>query len=176
MAPPGYHGRCLRVDAGTGAAESVPLEEADLRAFLGGVGLGALLLWREAPPGVDPLAPEAPIVFAASPLVGTPLTTSAKFAVVAKSPLTGRISDALSSSAFAIELKRAGVDALVVTGRAARLSTLFLRDGVVEVREAPGLAGLSAAAAEARLREEAGDPGLRAVACGPAGENLLPFA
>ena len=48
-------------------------------------------------PGLDPLAPEAPVVFAFGPLLGTPLTTSAKFAVVAKSPLTGRINDALSS-------------------------------------------------------------------------------
>ncbi len=175
-APPGYHGRYLRIDAGTGAAESVPLDPADLRAFVGGVGLGALLLWREAPRGVDPLAPESPIVFCGSPLVGTPLTTSAKFAVVAKSPQTLRITDALSSSHFAIELKRAGVDALVVRGRAAALSVVFVRDGEVEVRPAPELAGLSQAAAEAGLREAAGDPGLRSVACGPAGERGVLFA
>ncbi len=174
--PPGYHGRYLRVDAGTGAAEMVPLDPADLRAFVGGVGLAALILWREAPRGVDPLAPEAPLVFCGSPLVGTPLTTSAKFAVVAKSPLTLRISDALSSSHFAIEMKRAGVDALVVRGRAPRLSVVFVRDGRVEVRPAPGLAGLSAREAEERLRAEAGDPGLRAVACGPAAERGVLFA
>ena len=57
-----------------------------------------------------PLAPEAALVFALSPLVGTPLTTSAKFAVVAKSPLTGRLNDALSSSHFALAAKRAGID------------------------------------------------------------------
>ena len=174
--PPGYHGRYLRIDAGTGAAERVPLDPADLRAFVGGVGLGALLLWREAPRGVDPLAPEAPILFCGSPLVGTPLTTSAKFAVVAKSPQTGRITDALSSSHFAIELKRAGVDALVVRGRARGLSVIYVRDGKVEVRPAPDLAGLSPMAAEERLREAEGDPGLRAVSCGPAGERGVVFA
>ncbi len=176
MAVPGFHGRCLRVDAGSGSAAPVPIPEADLRAFVGGVGLGALLLWREAPAGVEPLSPAAPIVFAASPLVGTPLTTSAKFAVVAKSPLTGRITDALSSSRFAIELKRSGVDALVIAGRAERLSVLFVRDGEVEIREAPELAGLSAAEAEKRLRDADPDPGLRVVACGPAGENLVPYS
>ncbi len=177
MVPPfGYHGRYLRVDAGTGAAEAVDFDPADLRAFVGGVGLGALLLWREAPRGVDPFAPGAPLVFCGSPLVGTPLTTSAKFAVVAKSPLTLRISDALSSSHFAIELKRAGVDALVVKGRAPALSVLFLRDGRVEIRPAPDLAGLPAREAEERLRAAEGDPGLRAVACGPAGERGVLFA
>ena len=64
------------------------------------MGLGAWILHREAPSGVDPLAPEAPLVFCFSPLVGTAVTTSAKFAVVAKSPLTGMLCDALSSSRF----------------------------------------------------------------------------
>src|SRR6266702_3640409 len=74
------------------------------------------LMHREAPAGVDPLAAEAPLVFILSPLVGTPLTTSAKFAVVAKSPLTDRLNDALSSSHFALAAKRAGCDALVLIG------------------------------------------------------------
>ena len=71
---------------------------------------------RLAPPGVDPLGPEAPLAFCFSPLVGTPLTTSAKFAVVAKSPLTGMLNDALASSHFAIAGKLTGHDAIVVRG------------------------------------------------------------
>ena len=88
-APGGYFGRALVVDVGTGAAEPLDLPEAVLRGTIGGAGLGAWLMHRLAPAGVDPLAPEAPLAFVFSPLVGTPLTTSAKFAVVAKSPLTG---------------------------------------------------------------------------------------
>jgi len=171
MAPPGYHGRYLRVDATTGRSEEVPLEEADLRAFVGGVGLATLLLLRETPAGADPLGPDAALVFAGSPLVGTPLTTSAKFAVAGKSPLTGRIGDSLSSSHFAIALKRSGVDALVVKGRAPVLSVLLLRDREATLRPAPALAGLPAAAAEEALRREEGDPGIHAVCCGPAGER-----
>ena len=97
----GYHGRYLRITLPTGHVEAVPLSEAVLRQFIGGVGLAAYLLHRECPVGVDPVAPESPIIFAFSPLVGTPLTTSAKFTVVAKSPLTQRFNDALSSSHFA---------------------------------------------------------------------------
>src|SRR5205823_7615350 len=104
----GYHGRYLRIDLTRGTAEPAALAEDVLRRFLGGVGLGTWLLLREAPPGVDPLAPEAPLVFSLSPLVGTPLTTSAKFAVIAKSPLTNRLNDALSSSHFALEAKKLG--------------------------------------------------------------------
>src|SRR5579862_1576804 len=112
----GFHGRYWRFDLTSGRGEFVPLPESVLRRVLGGLGLGAWLLYHEAPANVDPLAPEAPLIFAFSPLVGTPLTTSAKFAVIAKSPLTGMISDSLSSSHFAIEGKRIGVDAIVIKG------------------------------------------------------------
>ena len=115
----GYHGCYLRIDLGTGSAARVPIAESVLRRYIGGVGLGSWLLHREAPAGVDPLAPEAPLVFCFSPLVGTALTTSAKFAVVAKSPHTGLLCDALSSSHFAIEGKHSGADALVFTGACA---------------------------------------------------------
>ena len=98
----GYHGRYLRIDLNSGTANYVELSESVLRRFLGGVGLGTWLLHHESPSGVDPLAREAALVFCFSPLVGTPLTTSAKFAVVAKSPLTFRLNDALSSSHFAL--------------------------------------------------------------------------
>ena len=87
--PDGYYGRALVIDATTGASERLELPERVLRDYIGGVGLATWLLHRLAPPRVDPLAPEAPLAFVFSPLVGTPLTTSAKFAVVAKSPLTG---------------------------------------------------------------------------------------
>jgi len=113
----GWHGKYLRIDLSTGRAEEVQLPIERLRALVGGVGLGAWLLLRHSSAGGEALAPEAPLVVALSPLVGTPLTTSAKFAVVAKSPLTGRICDALASDRFAIELKGCGLDALVLTGR-----------------------------------------------------------
>src|SRR5215813_13833843 len=99
---------------------------------------------REAPAGVDPLAPEAPLLFCLSPLVGTPLTTSAKFAVVGKSPLTDRLNDALSSSHFALAAKRAGCDALAVVGACATPSVLVVDDGIVRIERADDLWGLPA--------------------------------
>src|SRR5262249_47912387 len=127
----GYHGRYLRIDLTAGNSEWKPLAENVLRRFLGGVGLATYLMHQECPAGVDPLAPEAPLIFCLSPLVGTPLTTSAKFAVVAKSPLTWRLNDALSSSHFAIAAKKAGFDALVIVGVCSKPSILVIRDGTV---------------------------------------------
>src|SRR5215813_9747674 len=168
MAPGGYFGRALVVDAGNATASVLPLGEEVLRGYLGGAGLGAWLMHRLAPPGADPLGAQAPLAFVFSPLVGTPLTTSAKFAVVAKSPLTGMLNDALSSSHFAISGKLTGHDAIVVHGACDRPSVLLVDGGGPRVIGAGQLWGLSAADAEARLREQLGR-GWRIAAIGPAG-------
>jgi aldehyde:ferredoxin oxidoreductase len=174
-APGGYFGRALVVDVGTGEAERLELPERVLRACVGGAGLGAWLMHRLAPPGVEPLAPEAPLAFVFSPLVGTPLTTSAKFAVVAKSPLTGLLNDALASSHFAIAGKLTGNDAIVVRGACDVPSVLLVDGDAVRVEHASDLWGLSASATEDRLRERLG-AAWRVAAIGPAGERLVRYA
>ena len=173
--PGGYFGRALVVDVTDGSAEELPLDEKTLRRYVGGVGLGTYLMHRLAPRGVEPLAPEAPLAFVFSPLVGTPLTTSAKFAVVAKSPLTDRLNDALASSHFAIAGKLTGYDALVVRGAREAPSVQLVDGDGPRVRDAADLWGLSAAEAEDRLRERLG-PAWRIAAIGPAGERLVRFA
>jgi aldehyde:ferredoxin oxidoreductase len=171
----GYFGRALVVDAGRASASTLALPDELLRAYIGGAGLAAWLMHRLGPPGVDPLAPEAPLAFVFSPLVGTPLTTSAKFAVVAKSPLTGMLNDALASSQFAMAGKLTGHDAIVVRGACRRLSVLLVDDGGVRVIDAAELSGLPAAEAEARLRASLGR-GWRVAAIGPAGERGVRYA
>ena len=171
----GYHGRYLRIDATTGRADEVPLSEGVRRRFVGGVGLVAWLLHRECPPRVDPLAPPSPIAFVFSPLVGTPLTTSAKFVVAAKSPLTDRFNDALSSSHFAIHGKRTGFDALVIVGRAERPSVLLVDDGAVRVEPLEVPADETVPRTTAKLRERYG-PDWSFGVIGPAGRNLVRFA
>jgi aldehyde:ferredoxin oxidoreductase len=153
----------------------MPLEESVLRAFIGGAGLGTWLMHECSPPRVDALAPEAPLMFVFSPLVGTPLTTSAKFAVVAKSPLTGRLTDALASSHFAIAGKLTGHDAIVLRGSCLEPSVLMIDGDDCRILPAADLWGLSAAEAERRLRQRMG-PAWRVAAIGPAGERLVRYA
>jgi aldehyde:ferredoxin oxidoreductase len=173
--PGGYFGRALVVDVTDGSAQELLLDEKTLRRYVGGVGLGTYLMHRLAPRGVDALAPEAPLAFVFSPLVGTPLTTSAKFAVVAKSPLTDRLNDALASSHFAIAGKLSGHDALVVTGAREAPSVLLVDGEGARLQDAPDLWGLPAAETEDRLRERLG-PAWRVAAIGPAGERLVRYA
>lgn len=190
----GFHGRLLHLDLTSGACSWHELAESRLRAFLGGIGLGTSLLYEFAPPGVEPFAPANPLIFASAPLVGTGLTTTAKFAVVTASPLTGFIADSLSSSFFALELKRTGLDAVVITGQAASPVYIFISDEMVgqasslsptgrqdacptvKVRDAAHLWGKSARATESAVREELRDAAVRVAAVGQAGENRVRFA
>jgi len=175
MAPGGYFGQALVVDVTDGTAATLPLPEDVLRGYIGGAGLGVWLLHRLGEAGADPLGPQAPLAFVFSPLVGTPLTTSAKFAVVAKSPLTGLLTDALASSQFAIAGKLTGHDAIVVRGRAAAPSVLLVDGSGVRLMGAEHLAGLPAADADRKLRDELGR-GWRVAAIGPAGECGVRYA
>ena len=171
----GYHGNYLRFCATTGEAQEVSIDEATLRDFIGGSGLGVKLLLEEGAAEVDPLSAEAVLAFVFSPLVGSPLTTSAKFAVVSKSPLTQRINDSLASSAFAIAGKKTGHDALVIVGRAAELSILVIDDRRAWLQPAGDLEGLTTTETQTELRKQFGSDYQFAV-IGPAGERQVRYA
>jgi aldehyde:ferredoxin oxidoreductase len=171
----GYFGRALVVDATSGTNRDLPLPDGVLRGYIGGSGLGTWLLYRLGTPGTDPLGPAAPLAFVFSPLVGTPLTTSAKFAVVAKSPLTGMLTDALASSQFAIAGKLTGHDAIVIDGRAPELSVLLVDGDGTRLVSAAHVAGWPAADTDRQLRGELGR-GWRVAAIGPAGEAGIRYA
>jgi aldehyde:ferredoxin oxidoreductase len=170
----GYHGRALHVDVSTGKRWEEELSEDVLRAFVGGIGLGTYLLYEHCPFGIDPLDPANPLIFATSPFVGTAITTSAKYAVLARSPLTGFIGDSLSGSHLAVELKRTGYDAVVITGACDDWSLLHIANGDVELMDARDLLGRGTWATESAVRERLGP--CRVATIGPAGERLVRFA
>jgi aldehyde:ferredoxin oxidoreductase len=172
----GFHGRLLHIDLNNGRSSYRELAEPRLRSCLGGIGLGASLLHDYAPARVDPFSPANPLIFTSAPLVGTGLTTTAKFAVVTKSPLTGFIADSLSSSHFALELKRLGIDALVISGQAASMVYAFIDGGRVEIREAEHLRGKSPSETEASIRSDSGCSAAWVAAIGKAGEKRVRFA
>lgn len=173
--PFGYHGRYLRVDLTTRSSTVVPIEVSFLRQFIGGGGLGTALLLRETNSNYDPLEASAPLLFVFSPLVGSPLTTSAKFSVLSKSPLTNRINDSLSSSHFAIAGKKTGYDAIVITGSSSAPVSLIVTSQTVRFDSATHLWGKSSAATSSAMRSTLGNQ-FRVAAIGPAGENLVRYA
>ncbi|HET7091908.1 MAG TPA: aldehyde ferredoxin oxidoreductase family protein, partial [Thermomicrobiales bacterium] len=171
----GVHGRLLRIDLATGGAEAEDIPAEAARLVLGGIGLASLLLLRECPPGADPLGPDNPLIFAASPFIGTGITTASKIALAARSPQTGMIGDSLSSSYLALALKRTGFDAIVIHGQAPDWSVLTIDGARVTLRPAGDLLGLEAAAAADNVRAAVGR-GFRVATIGPAGERLVRYA
>lgn len=171
----GYHGKALVVDLSSGAHRWDNIPEQVLRNFIGGIGLGTYLLYKYCPAGADPLGSDNPLIFAASPLVGSRLTTSSKFAVMTKSPLTGFIGDSLSSSFLATELKKSCGDALIIVGQAETPTLLFIEDGVPQFLDASGLMGLGTFDTEQAVKERLGRQ-TRVASIGPAGENLVRYA
>ena len=171
----GYHRRYLKIDLESGVTESVSISAEVLSEFIGGVGLGTWILERETMGQPDPLAPDAPLIFSFSPLVGSPLTTSAKFAVVAKSPLTNRINDSLASSRFALAGKKTGYDALVIVGRCESPTVLTVDPSGIEVHSAESLWGCTIPDTEAALRAEFRSD-FQFATIGPAGESLVRYS
>ena len=173
--PYGYNGKALVIDLTRQESHWQMLDAGVLRRFIGGTGLGAYLLYTHCPPHVEPLDPQNPLIFVTSPLVGSRLTTSSKFAVLTKSPLTGFIGDSLSSSFMATELKKTGCDALIITGRSEYPCLLSIDDGEVDFLDASGLMGKSTLDTERAVKERLGHR-TRVACVGPAGENLVRFA
>ena len=177
MAVSCFH-RLLRVDLTTGKIRTEEISEETLRLFMGGVGLGASLLYSRGK-GADPLSPDNPLIFAVGPLTGTRAPGSGAYCVVTRSPLTGGITSAQSNGYFGYRFKSCGFDGLIVTGRADRLVYLLVSDGKAEIRDAADLKGLDTWETEDRLKALHGEekPHKACVACiGPAGENLVRFA
>lgn len=171
-----YHGKVLYVDLTTRTTRTEPLAPSFLRKYLGGVGLAVRLLYDNSSPGMEPFSPANPLVFASSGFSGTMVPTAAKHAVATKSPLTGFVGDSLSSSFWSLSLKRAGYDALVITGAAPSLTYLFIDDDIIHFRDAAHLAGKSCGETQQMIRRQIGDDRVRVAAIGQGGENRVRYA
>jgi len=160
------------IDLSTGATcLERPDMETQLR-FLGGRGLGALLLSRSVADVTEPLAAQNPLIFSVGPLTGTPWPTGARSHVTFHSPLTGIYGYANAGGFFGAALRRAGYDALVITGRADRPVFLAITPASVRIKSAEHLWGQGT-----RVTHEAlAGRGARGVCIGPAGENLVRVA
>lgn len=172
----GFHGKILRVDLGQGTTQVERPDAAFYRTYLGGRALGLYYLLKETPPGIDPYDPENLLIFAPSVVTGAPFAGNARFSVVTKSPLTGGMGEAEAGGPWGPELKMAGWDAIVVRGAAKAAVYLRIWDDQVEVLPADHLWGKDTLETMEAVVAEAGDPKARAVAIGPAGENLVRYA
>ncbi|ESQ22829.1 MAG: Aldehyde:ferredoxin oxidoreductase [uncultured Acidilobus sp. MG] len=143
--------------------------------YVGGRGLAARLLWEYMPAGADPLGPENLLIMAVGPLSGLPGPSTGKLQVAAKSPLTGGYGDGNVGTYMSIEMRKAGIDAIVFSGASRQPVTVVVEGNRVSFEPADDLWGLDTWTTEERLRKRYGRfAGI--VEIGPAGENLVKFA
>jgi len=172
-----YAGKILRVDLTTGKVSTEPLSEEMAKSYIGGIGLGIRLLMDNSKAGTDPFSPDNPLIFAAGPLSGTMGPTAGNgYAVVSKSPATGGVGECKAHGFFGPDLKRAGYDAVIITGKADKLSYLWIDDDNVQLMNAEHLTGKSPYETDMAIREELGDYYIRVSAIGEAGEKLCRIA
>jgi aldehyde:ferredoxin oxidoreductase len=172
-----YAGKILRVNLTTGKISTEPLSEKLAKEYIGGIGLGIKLLMDNSKPGTDAYDPDNPLIYMTGPLTGTLGPTGGNsYAVVSKSPATGGVANAESHGFFGPDFKRAGYDAIIITGKAPKLSYLWIDDDKVEIRNGEHLQYKTVNETDHMLREELGDFYIRVSAIGEAGEKLCRFA
>jgi aldehyde:ferredoxin oxidoreductase len=109
-------------------------------------------------------------------LTGTLASASTRTHIGAKSPLTGFIGSSNMGGFFAPELRWAGFDHLVIKGKADNPVYLWIHDGKIEIRDGSHLWGEDTIATQELIHEDLGDPEVKALCIGIAGENLVRFA
>jgi aldehyde:ferredoxin oxidoreductase len=176
----GYLQKILRVDLTRGESFSESVDAGMLEQYIGGTGLGMRLLYDEIQPGQDPYAPENPIIFVTGPLTGTLVPGSGTYAVVSRNTLTGLAVAAQANGFFGARLKYAGVDAVIIQGRAEKPVYLHITDGTATIEDASGLTGKDTFETDTLLRRRYGEDGfenkISVAAIGPAGEHRVRFA
>mgnify|MGYP005839323679 CR=1 FL=1 len=171
-----YMGKILRVNLSENRITEEALEENVARAFLGGRGLGAKILFDELKPGIDPLGPENKLIVAAGVVTGLPFAGNCRYVLMAKSPLTDIWGESNASGFFGPELRFAGFDALIIEGKAEKPVYLWIHNGKTEIREASHLWGKITGDTEKLIKEELKDDKIRIASIGPGGENLVRYA
>ena len=172
----GYTGKILRINLTDKVfvIEDLPGETAKL--FIGGAGFAVKTLFDEVPAKADALGPENKLIFAGGPFTGTSVPCASRMAVATKSPLTHAVGMALSGGYFPAEMKFAGYDIIIIEGKAAEPTYLWLSNGKVIFKQAAKLWGSQTGDCQQMIKNDLGDQNVRIACIGPAGENLSKIA
>ena len=172
----GYAGKVAYIDLTREKTKVSRIKNGFCEKYIGGNGFGISLLYENAKPKINAFEPENALIFAVGPLAGTMVPTSGKYIVQAKSPLTDFMGESVSSGAWGQALKRAGYDAIVIKGSAAKPIYLFVDDDTIHFKDAKTLWGKDTLQTSDLIREELGDENIETATIGVAGENLVKFA
>ena len=170
----GWMGKIIKIDISNGKQELVDVSNDLRRKYLGGRGLGVKLYSDMCSADIDPLSPENALIFLTGPLTGL-IPTAGRYQVISRSPQTGTICDSSSGGVFGNQLKKTGLDGIIVTGKAEKPVYLLITDDGIEIKDASNLWGMNTHQVRDALKEEYTAKASIA-SIGPAGENQVIFS
>lgn len=170
-----YASSILKVDLSTGLTSREPTKPYT-QAFVGARGINIKLLFDSLDPKTQALDPENILLFGAGSLVGTPFPGASRTDVMARSPVTGGLGDSNVGGYFGAELKFAGYDNLMITGKATRPVYLYIKDDIVQIMDATDVWGKDTYETPEIIRREVGEPNAQILCIGPAGEHLVLYS
>ncbi|HUS86611.1 MAG TPA: aldehyde ferredoxin oxidoreductase family protein [Bacteroidales bacterium] len=186
MATQGYYGKLLEVNLTEGKSKVTKIPDEDIKRFIGGRGLGAKLLWDRLKPGTDPLSPENILMFMPGPFSGLPIPSSSRTCVVTKSPRTSAMNSEFQNGStvsysniggfFGPELRFAGYDGLLITGKAEKPVYIKILNDEVTIEDASRYWGMGTDELDKIFHSEVGEGRWESCYIGQAGENLVPMA
>ncbi len=166
----------LKIDLTTGRTEEYRIPEQWEEDFLGGASLAARILYASLSRELDPLSPQAPLLFMMGPMTGTNGPTTGRFVVCGKGPATGLWAESNIGGFWGPELRTTGYDGLWITGKAEKPVYLWLNGNRLEVRDAAHLWGQNTYTTQEKVKEDVGEKSARVCVIGPAGERGVLFA
>jgi len=166
----GYAGKIARIDLSTGEITTYMPARGELLKYLGGKGLAAKIIYDAFDKKVEAFSDENLIVITTSPLNGSTAPSSARFNISTISPLTGLLVSSNCGGSFGLSLKRAGYDALVISGKSPDKVYIRIGDDGIKFRDASAIWGKGTSETQALM----GGGGKLVI--GVAGENLVRYA
>ena len=166
----------LEVDLSRGSIDRVDTDPNDTRLYLGGLGTNAKIMWDRVPAETEAFSPDNLLIFASGLLCGTAAPGSNRTIVSTISPQTKLMAYSMMGGFFAPELKYAGYDKIIISGKSEELVYLWINNDKVEIRDASHLKGLGATETSEAIRKELKDPDIQVAAIGLAGENRVFYA
>lgn len=177
----GYMGRVLQINLSTGDVTDYPWTDKDRELYIGGKTMAAKILYDTLTGRENAYSEENPLIISTGPLTGTGAPSSSRFNISSLSPQTGFISSSNCGGTFGYHLKRAGIDALIITGRREERTWIEIDNGSVTFHNADDLWGTRVTECQRLLAEKMSskrgcDINFGKLCIGPAGENLVRYS
>lgn len=165
----------LRIDLTTGVTSIMQIPHTWEKDYIGGSGLAARILFDMLNPNLDPLHPDSPLLFLNGPLSGTYGPAVGRYVICGRSPLTGLWAESNCGGYWGAELRKAGYDGILITGRCENPVSITVIDDRVQILSAAHLWGMDNYEYQKAILPSM-PSGARILSIGVGGERLIAYA